>query len=119
MKAYGRRIRNKDDEILWCGLTGEEVVKALKDNVRLNSVIYQQCLEEAQGSMNVKEEHDQVSIALNPGLRQECRAIAATLFAQCAVKSFVALKEALEEKVHLVKSSSGDEAGSNGKEVIS
>ena len=101
---YGRRIRNGNNgDIQWCELSTEEVLKALTENVRLNAEIFRLCFGEALNLANVKSHGGEAAVALNPSLKQAVDEVACRLFEQCGVKAFVALQEALDEKVHYHK----------------
>ena len=101
MKKYGRRIKNGNNgNIIWCELSEKELAEALTENVSLNSAIYQQCFEEALTRMNITKPEDKAAFSMNPGLRREVSELANALFQQCAINSYMALQEALDEKVH-------------------
>ena len=98
---YGRRIRNGNNATVeWCELASEEVIKTLWGNISLNADIYQQCVHVAMHRMNVKEPEDKCPPTVYPKLQREVREMAVALFEQCAVKAFVALQGALDERIH-------------------
>lgn len=98
---YGRRIRSgRNGDVLWCELSDHEVLDVLLANIRLNAAIYQKCLGEALERMNVASENAETVLATNPRVQHEAQTIAAALYKQCAVKSFVALQAALDRRVH-------------------
>lgn len=112
MNGYGRRIMDaRSGDIRWCGLTAEEVEDALAENVRLNGLVYAKCLGQAFLLLSGKKPEDRVASGAHPVLRQEALSLAHVLFTHCAVKSFVALKEALEEKVHAAKENGHEREG--------
>ena len=101
---YGRRIKNgHNGDIQWCELSEEEVRKALLDNVGLNALVFQKCLQAAVAQFSRNTAADQATIELDPNLRRQVLEVAAALLAQCGIKGFVALQEALDEKVHYHK----------------
>lgn len=107
---YGKRIRNGGGTVEWCELEELEVILALKANVQLNSEIYEECLAMAlaQRGLDTARSEDRATLSMNPRLASEVGGLARVLFEQCAVKGFVALQEALAEKVHEQKANGGD-----------
>jgi len=106
---YGRRIRNGNSvDVQWCELTQDEVLETLKDNIKLNGQIYQHCLDEVLKLKNLSKPEGKATIAVNPQLKKEINEVALALFHQCSVKAFIALQEALDEKIHSHKSNTPD-----------
>jgi microcystin degradation protein MlrC len=104
---YGRRIQNGNNgSVQWCELSAEEVATTLSDNVRLNATVYDECHRQAlaRRGLDPDSEEDLALVAANPHLTKELNEVARALLEQCAVKAFVALQEALDERVHREKS---------------
>ena len=102
---YGKRIRNGNNgNIEWCQLDEPEVAKVLLDNVDVNTDVFEKCFDVALQRFTQGKEHRNAVVEMNPDLRRETLDIAIALFSHCAVKSFIALQKALEQRAHEQKS---------------